>query len=104
MNKSKKEAIKGYRLKSIYNITIEEYNDLLLDQNGRCKICNNESTARKLAVDHCHITGKVRGLLCNKCNMAIGLLFENEEIMLSALMYVVENNKLKAITEKENNT
>jgi len=63
-----------------FNITLEEYQVLFEAQAGVCKICGEEETARKnhseekrmLCVDHDHNTGKVRGLLCNRCNRALG--------------------------------
>jgi hypothetical protein len=63
-----------------FNITLEEYQVLFEAQGGVCKICNNPETAKKnkseelrmLAVDHDHNTGKVRGLLCARCNVQLG--------------------------------
>lgn len=63
-----------------FNITLEEYQVLFEAQGGVCKICNNPETAKKnkseelrmLAVDHDHDTGKVRGLLCSRCNTQLG--------------------------------
>jgi hypothetical protein len=63
-----------------FNITLEEYQVLFEAQDGVCKICNNPETAKKnkseelrmLAVDHDHNTGKVRGLLCARCNVQLG--------------------------------
>ena len=71
---------KNIMLKLRFNITIDEYKLMLENQNGVCKICNMSETARKnnsnevrmLCVDHDHKTGKVRGLLCNNCNRALG--------------------------------
>jgi len=64
------------RLKNTYGITQKEYDAMLRSQHGRCAICRSRSTHFKygLAVDHNHKTGKVRGLLCIKCNTAIGNL------------------------------
>src|SRR5258707_1620309 len=60
--------------KSKYNITITEYYELLELQNYQCAICKRESWEgeKGLSVDHDHITGKVRGLLCTGCNLGIG--------------------------------
>lgn len=78
------------RLKRTYGITLEEYNALHSKQDGRCKICNQPETARNrsLAVDHDHKTGKVRGLLCGKCNMALGKFQDDERILASAIAYL----------------
>lgn len=62
-----------YRLKK-YGLSQEEYQQLLLDQNFACAICESPDD---LVVDHCHKTGRVRGLLCGHCNKAIGLLMDD---------------------------
>lgn len=81
-------------LKYRYNISLELYNKMLADQNNLCKVCNKLETAitsggiiRRLAVDHDHNTGKIRGLLCGKCNNAYGLLGEDEKTILGLLNY-----------------
>ena len=74
------------RLKIEYNLTIEQYNSMLTEQSGGCKICLKPDEGRKLAVDHCHSSGKVRGLLCNKCNRAIGLL--NDSVDSAERLYI----------------
>jgi hypothetical protein len=59
--------------KRAYGITVEDYETMLANQNGVCKICNRPcKSGKSLAVDHCHETGKVRGLLCAKCNTNLG--------------------------------
>lgn len=73
----------------VYNISLDDYKVLLAKQNGTCAICQQVcSSGRRLAVDHCHKTQKVRGLLCGSCNQAIGLLKDNKEIMQSAIKYL----------------
>jgi hypothetical protein len=60
-------------LKRKYGITVEHYEQMLKHQNGVCKICKSlDPSGRRLAVDHCHTTGAVRGLLCPNCNTALG--------------------------------
>ena len=65
---------KNRKLLQKFGITLEQYKDMLTEQNGLCKICGNPEIieGRGLAVDHNHVTGKVRGLLCFKCNVTIG--------------------------------
>ena len=59
--------------KRAYGITVEDYGTMLANQNGVCKICNAPCrSGKRLAVDHCHETGIVRGLLCAKCNTNLG--------------------------------
>lgn len=81
-----KDKIKNYDLVKNFNITIEEYNRMNEAQNGLCAICKQPETKKskagtvfRLAVDHCHRTGKIRGLLCFKCNAAMGF-FEKRDI------------------------
>jgi hypothetical protein len=64
-----------FRLKR-YGLSIEEYTKLFEGQNGCCKICGRHETKMKrpLCIDHCHKTGEVRALLCNKCNQIVGLV------------------------------
>lgn len=65
------EKCRVYRYRTEYGITIEEYEQLFIEQNGLCAICKTEPLKYKLAVDHDHDTGAVRGLLCSRCNRAI---------------------------------
>lgn len=63
------------------------------EQKGLCAICERRlQTGRHTCVDHCHKTGKVRGLLCHKCNKGIGFLDDNPDILISALEYLLERN------------
>ena len=83
------------RLKHRYGITAAEYDAMYAKQKGCCAICGKHAEAgsspahwkNKLAVDHCHDTGKVRGLLCNDCNAGIGHL-GNERVALAAAAYL----------------
>jgi len=77
--------IKDQRLQRKYGITLDQYNDMIKQQNGVCAICNKPG---KLVVDHNHGTGRVRGLLHTSCNRAIGYLQDKHEIILSAASYV----------------
>lgn len=79
-----------------YGITLLDYENLLNEQNFLCKICKTSETSKKkmgLAVDHCHETGKVRGLLCNRCNRALGLFVDNVEILTEAVNYLEKGRK-----------
>jgi hypothetical protein len=65
------------------------YAELFLKQGGKCLICQGPQQAnRNLCVDHCHKTGKIRGLLCTKCNSAIGKLGDDPAMLLRALHYL----------------
>ena len=80
-------------LKRRYNLTEDEFDKILKDQGGTCKICNNTSSNSrivKLSVDHCHETGNVRGLLCSNCNMGLGRFKDNAELLSKAIEYLRE--------------
>ena len=80
-----------------FGITLEDYNRMLKSQNNRCAICNRKSNNHRLYkhldVDHCHTTGKVRGLLCHGCNAGIGSLQDDVELLEKAIAYLGEMNK-----------
>lgn len=86
------------RLKRIYGISIDQWNQLFIKQNGCCAICTRHQSEfkKKLFVDHDHQTGEVRGLLCHKCNVAIGLLQDDMEIINKASTYL-NRSKIKAV-------
>lgn len=73
-----------------YKITLEEYNLMFENQNGKCAICgrHQDELKRALAVDHNHITGNVRGLLCDSCNSGIGYLKDNVQLLQKAIDYL----------------
>ena len=83
-------------LKRTYNITLEQYEDMFKSQNNQCKICGRKETSinhytkqpRALAVDHCHDTLKVRGLLCTDCNTGLGCFLDNQEVLTKAILYL----------------
>lgn len=87
-----------------YGLTVAEYDALLRKQGGVCAVCGKDEpnahgrTGKRfrLAVDHCHETGKVRGLLCQKCNRAIGLLGDDPVLMRKAIGYLLRhrNNRV----------
>jgi membrane-associated HD superfamily phosphohydrolase len=70
-----------------YGITEDEFKYLLKKQDGRCAICKNNLIS-KICIDHNHVTGEVRGLLCNPCNMALGLLKDDIIVLTNALKYL----------------
>ena len=85
---------RGYYLKAAYGITLEEYNKKVKQQNHKCAICKADEVDvmnQTLYVDHCHTTNKVRGLLCHPCNVSLGLLKENIEVLDNAKTYLLEH-------------
>lgn len=82
-----------HHLLSKYGIDLEGYDNLLKSQNSQCRVCGIEEKYcenSRLAVDHNHETGGVRGLLCKKCNQAIGLLQDNPDNCVAAAEYLKE--------------
>lgn len=88
------ETIKYNNIKRLYGLDKNEYDTLLESQDYKCYLCKKpESDCNKsLHVDHCHSTGKVRGLLCFNCNTAIGLIGEDIELLQRAIEYLKNNS------------
>lgn len=86
VQKKMKLTAKAYRFNKKYNITIEEYDNLFLQQDGKCKICGQDH--KVLNIDHCHVSGRVRGLLCWKCNIALGYFKDNVTNLINAIKYL----------------
>lgn len=85
---------KSEKLKLRYGITYDEWELMRERENFSCMICGitEEEIGRKLDVDHCHITGKVRGVLCNQCNTTLGHAKDNIAILESAIEYLKNNS------------
>lgn len=79
---------RSWNLKKKFGIDVEEYDKMLLSQNGVCKICKKIDSDRGLAVDHDHKTGRVRGLLCLKCNTGLGQFNDDAEMLGLAIQYL----------------
>lgn len=84
-------------LKKYYGITIWDWMRMMIEQENKCKICGDPLRLGKgnMAVDHCHETGRVRGLLCYPCNQGLGGFRDRPELMLAAIEY------LKVLEESE---
>jgi len=80
------EAVHSAWLKTKYGITLDDYNALSEKQDGVCAICGEREST--LHVDHNHITGVVRGLLCGNCNRALGMMKDNPMVFTSAARYL----------------
>lgn len=91
------DRFRNENLKHNYGISLEQYNEMLDAQGGVCAVCGKPETAKSnfkkrtkvLAVDHDHETGEIRGLLCNKCNTAIGLLNDDISLFDKATRYLM---------------
>lgn len=84
---------KNSHLKHLYGISLEIYNQLFEQQDGCCRICQTHQSSFKkaLAVDHCHQTGKVRGLLCAGCNTALGGFRDKIQNLEKAITYLKDS-------------
>ena len=97
-NPENAEKVRQYRrnaaFKIRYGITLEQYSQMVKDQNEICLICSRKPDgygpiqSRVLSVDHCHTTGRIRGLLCHRCNTALGAFREDINILKKAIQYI----------------
>lgn len=86
-------------LETKYNLSLAEYDEMLSAQDGSCAICRKVPKPDKcLAVDHDHVTGKVRGLLCGNCNRGIGYFRDSVYTTIRAAAYLEEHNTVKVLT------
>jgi hypothetical protein len=83
-----RRMLRHYHIKCRYGVTIEQIEELREKQNNTCAICGGPPTKNGLVIDHCHATGKFRGLLCNGCNSGIGFFHESVDKMLKAIEYL----------------
>lgn len=89
--------VRRQRLKHDYNISEEDYKKLLNSQSSLCRGCMADFRVytRIPAIDHCHKTGKVRGILCDSCNMVLGGAFDDPSVLRSLANYLEETNTAK---------
>ena len=89
-------AYRNAELQRRYGITQQDYEVMIVEQNNQCAICNATEPGGRhnsgyFVVDHCHTTGKVRKLLCNNCNTALGLVGDNTQTLQSMIEYLQEH-------------
>jgi hypothetical protein len=82
------EGGSDYALRRRYGITLQEYREILEKQNGVCAVCGNGPGKRRLHVDHCHKTGKIRALLCTNCNSALGAARDDINRLYKLIQYL----------------
>ena len=90
-----KQYQKASALKFNYNLSMDDYQKMLLDQNYKCLICNNDLknlNYRFVHVDHCHKTLKTRGILCSYCNLGLGHFKDDIDNLKSAISYLEKYN------------
>tara|TARA_R110000796_G_scaffold228591_1_gene345768 strand:+ start:221 stop:556 length:336 start_codon:yes stop_codon:yes gene_type:complete len=89
-----KEYYRNFHYLQKYKIDVNEYNIMFKKQKGCCAGCNihQKDIEKRLCIDHCHTTNKVRKLLCHKCNTALGLVDENISTLKRLIKYLTEHN------------
>lgn len=94
MSLKQKSVIRDRFLTKTYGISLDIYNDMFTKQSGKCLGCEIHQSLlpKSLCVDHCHKSGKVRGLLCSNCNNAIGYVKENPNTLESLIKYLGVTN------------
>lgn len=89
-----KNPFKKSQILKKYGLTWESYAELIKKCGNRCSICKEKETStfkgsvKDLAIDHCHETGVVRGLLCNRCNVMLGMAKDNITVLMNAADYL----------------
>ena len=83
-----------------HKMTVEQYAEMLDAQGGVCAICN-QKCKKRLSVDHDHITGEIRGLLCRRCNLVLGEMLDSVELMSSAIQYLRRHGHGEALCPQE---
>lgn len=99
-----KECARNEKYKKLYKITTEDYNILLKKQNGKCKICQTNNGAYRLSVDHCHLTGKIRGILCQNCNHGLGFFKDETYFLTNAIKYLNRQLNIEPNQKNEDNS
>lgn len=95
------EKYREHSLKKSFGLTLRDYEDMLIAQRGCCAICNRRERMKRkgkdvaLAVDHCHATGDIRGLLCTMCNKGLGQFEDNIESLQNAIAYLAKHKEAK---------
>ena len=85
-------------IKKRYGITIGEVTQLLSKQSNKCAICGNTFVIRKNThIDHCHTTGKVRGILCEGCNIGLGVFKDDTSLLQKAINYLVVHQQFRDV-------
>jgi len=89
-------------IKRKYGITEEDYCNMWNDQEGLCAICgSDDNSGKRFSVDHCHDTGKVRGLLCDPCNWMLGQAKDNTNTLAKAIKYLTVAESADAVGKEK---
>ena len=86
------EYSRRYILKYRYNLTLEQIDEILIEQDHKCAICRKSLDETKRCIDHDHVTRQIRGILCHWCNSMLGYAYENPKILERGIEYLQEYN------------
>ena len=96
------EYNRNKNLKSRYGITLDQYSSMLKRQGNKCACCGAPKStgfsSEVLVVDHCHKTGNIRDLLCNDCNIVLGIVKESKKHLNLLIDYIVKHSNDKTNT------
>lgn len=80
---------RNWRLKTLYGITVDQFEAIFAAQGNKCALCKSEkSDGKNFVVDHCHKTGRIRGILCSYCNRALGMFKDSVDLLGTAIVYL----------------
>ena len=100
--KDNPRTVRGYYFKYKYGITADDYDFMYAGQKGCCLICGKHKN--KLIIDHDHVSGMVRGLLCSGCNTGIGQLQDNVDILTKAIEYINRHSYVRVADKTTSKT
>lgn len=96
----RRAGARAYHLRKNYNLSLDQFSDLVKEQDGLCACCGEkqdyktvDGKGQELFVDHCHETGRIRGLLCGRCNTGIGILGDTLDHLKKAVAYLEKRIK-----------
>lgn len=90
--KVKNKAINRH-METKYGLARTQYNEMIESQHNQCKICGVSFGDRyTIHIDHCHVSGKVRGLLCYNCNLALGNVKDNTDVLRNMIDYLADTH------------
>src|SRR6478609_4135442 len=91
--KENKSAYRRHHLKRTYGMTLEQWDALFASQGSSCAICHTtDKPTNGWTTDHCHETGKVRGILCHHCNVMLGNAHDNTATLAAGIAYLKDHN------------
>ena len=93
---ARQEVTYGYHISRKYKLSVDDYKNMVSMQRGKCAICGGDNDGKKLHVDHDHVTGIVRELLCNKCNHGLGNFVDDIELLKKAELYLIKHRSAPA--------